>query len=96
MDEVFGQGWRLVVDGRRRTAIPILKGMRIEKIVIGEGGHPEADGVAAAWFDAYGCKAALVRPDHYVYCGSPDLQTIEETWSELEGAIGVRDTASRR
>jgi 3-(3-hydroxy-phenyl)propionate hydroxylase len=27
----------------------------------------ELDGVLARWFDRYGCRAAVVRPDHYVY-----------------------------
>jgi len=27
----------------------------------------ENDGVLARWFDAHGCHAAIVRPDHYIY-----------------------------
>jgi 3-(3-hydroxy-phenyl)propionate hydroxylase len=27
----------------------------------------ERDGVMAAWFDRHACRAAIVRPDHYVY-----------------------------
>ena len=30
----------------------------------------EADGVVARWFQRHGCRAAIVRPDHYVFGGA--------------------------
>ena len=96
MDEVTGLGWRLVIDGRGEPAYPDLRGMGINKVVIGGDGLQEADGVAAGWFDTYDTRAAIVRPDHYVYCGSSDPQTLAESWSALQDAIGTGSTASRR
>jgi 3-(3-hydroxy-phenyl)propionate hydroxylase len=32
----------------------------------------ERDGVVARWFDTHACRAAIVRPDHYVYGGAID------------------------
>jgi 3-(3-hydroxy-phenyl)propionate hydroxylase len=52
-------------------------GMRLIRIgPVGETDHQvaaeddavrEEDGVLAAWFDRHGCRAAIVRPDHYVF-----------------------------
>jgi 3-(3-hydroxy-phenyl)propionate hydroxylase len=89
MDEASGLGWRLFVDGRSETEFPTLEGLGIQAFVIGGKGYQELEGVAAAWFDAHRCKAALVRPDHYVYCGIADPHSAKEIWSNLENAIAV-------
>jgi 3-(3-hydroxy-phenyl)propionate hydroxylase len=36
----------------------------------------ELDGVIAGWFDANGCRAAVVRPDHYVYGVAADSASL--------------------
>jgi 3-(3-hydroxy-phenyl)propionate hydroxylase len=38
----------------------------------------ELDGVVARWFDANGCRAAVVRPDHYVYGVATDAASLSE------------------
>ena len=90
MDDLAGLGWRFIVDGRTKQDYPVLDAANIKPIVIGPGHHSEAEGVAASWFDLHGCKAALVRPDHYVYCGFPDSRMAREAWSQLQAEIGVR------
>jgi 3-(3-hydroxy-phenyl)propionate hydroxylase len=83
MDARYGAGWRLVVDGRHEFELSEQAstdagsiGMRTIVIAPDDGppradntGAParECDGVAARWFDSHGCRAAVIRPDHYVY-----------------------------
>lgn len=77
MDTVAGTGWRVVLcasaDGRMDAAAQAqteiqgkeATGMALFKL--GTSGFDETDGVLARWFAQYGCQAAIVRPDHYVY-----------------------------
>lgn len=64
LDERCGRGWRLVHDD---TLAGIDTPRGIAAVQIGPGGHPERDGVVAAWLRRHGCHAALVRPDHVVF-----------------------------
>jgi 3-(3-hydroxy-phenyl)propionate hydroxylase len=43
----------------------------------------EEDGVLAAWFDRHGCRAAIVRPDHYVFGVANDEGALGKMLSEL-------------
>jgi 3-(3-hydroxy-phenyl)propionate hydroxylase len=43
----------------------------------------EEDGVLAAWFDRHGCRAAIVRPDHYVFGVASDGGALGKMLSEL-------------
>jgi 3-(3-hydroxy-phenyl)propionate hydroxylase len=43
----------------------------------------EEDGVLAAWFDHHGCRAAIVRPDHYVFGVANDNSALGKMLSEL-------------
>ncbi|CAN7330755.1 bifunctional 3-(3-hydroxy-phenyl)propionate/3-hydroxycinnamic acid hydroxylase [Massilia sp. LjRoot122] len=81
LDALAGSGWRIVTSLRREQLPPELAEMAgalgmLACVAPGEqdfssGPHylqtGELDGVLAAWFDRYRCRAALVRPDHYVY-----------------------------
>jgi 3-(3-hydroxy-phenyl)propionate hydroxylase len=52
----------------------------------GQGGPElvdEEDGVLAAWFDHHGCRAAIVRPDHYVFGVASDNSALGKMLSEL-------------
>lgn len=83
LDSACGTGWRLVFDGRHVIGVPATARRQIEALGIrpitigpfeGPGVLPECEGVTAAWFDQAGARAALVRPDHYVFgaANSPD------------------------
>jgi 3-(3-hydroxy-phenyl)propionate hydroxylase len=52
----------------------------------GQAGHDavaEEDGVVAAWFDRHGCRAAIVRPDHYVFGVANDMSALGRMLSGL-------------
>ena len=88
MDEVCGLGWRLFVDGRSKANRPTLESGGIQPFLIGGEGLRETDGLIAAWFDRHQCEAAIVRPDHYVYCGLPALSDFEEIREALQKEVG--------
>jgi 3-(3-hydroxy-phenyl)propionate hydroxylase len=99
MDARYGAGWRLVIDGRSglgpsaQTAEHAQSiGMKAITIVPDDdirrdrGDHApacECDGVVARWFDANGCQAAVVRPDHYVYGVAADSASLSELTQTL-------------
>jgi 3-(3-hydroxy-phenyl)propionate hydroxylase len=43
----------------------------------------EEDGVLAAWFDRHGCRAAIVRPDHYIFGVASDEGTLGKMLTDL-------------
>jgi 3-(3-hydroxy-phenyl)propionate hydroxylase len=81
LDELAGTGWRIVTDLRTAQLPPglLVLAERLGMLVsipsdasgFSSGPHrmqaDELDGVLARWFDRHGCRAAVVRPDHYVY-----------------------------
>jgi 3-(3-hydroxy-phenyl)propionate hydroxylase len=97
LDDVAGTGWRLVLDQRSapdltatmRTDLSRL-GTRLIRVLSADAdGHAdrdtiaEEDGVLAAWFDRHGCRAAIVRPDHYVYGVANDEAALGRMLIEL-------------
>jgi CheY-like chemotaxis protein len=46
------------------------------------GQTPEVEGVLSAWFDRHQCRAALVRPDHYVFGTCQDASGVNRLLSE--------------
>ncbi len=78
MDERLGRGWRLILsaDAPAPEADALVAwtdrhGLRSWRLG-GNPGDAEADGVMAAWLDRHQCRAALLRPDHYVYGTASD------------------------
>ncbi len=77
MDNVYGHGWRLVLNSRAQSSafqafetFDWLTVIRLE----------ETQRVAVDWFLRYPCDAVLIRPDHYVYAvGSVGEMAIELT-----------------
>jgi 3-(3-hydroxy-phenyl)propionate hydroxylase len=71
LDDVAGRGWRFVRDGAasRDLALPDALALKLDAttVTIGAGGHVESEGVVSGWLARHGCRAALVRPDNYVY-----------------------------
>jgi 3-(3-hydroxy-phenyl)propionate hydroxylase len=98
MDARHGAGWRLVIDGRsglrpsvQTTEDALSIGMETITIVTDDDtcDHRdqtparELDGVVARWFDALGCRAAVVRPDHYVYGVAEDSASLTKLTGTL-------------
>lgn len=72
MDTVLGTGWRVFVapgaDAGFEAALAAAPAaLQLKVVRLGTPEAPECDGVLAAWFQANGCQAAWVRPDHYVF-----------------------------
>jgi 3-(3-hydroxy-phenyl)propionate hydroxylase len=47
----------------------------------------ELDGVMAGWFDRHGCRAAIVRPDHYVFGVVRDAAVLAGVLCELRDRL---------
>ncbi len=47
----------------------------------------EIDGVLAGWFQRNECRAAIVRPDHYVYGVATDVATLAASLLQLDAAL---------
>ncbi len=54
----------------------------------------ELDGVLARWFDAHGCHAAIVRPDHYVFGTASDEGSLSELMADLQARLRPTATGS--
>ncbi|MGR6808659.1 bifunctional 3-(3-hydroxy-phenyl)propionate/3-hydroxycinnamic acid hydroxylase (plasmid) [Sphaerotilus natans] len=69
MDDVLGNGWRLVLMGQAEVRPPsvLTEALALRVATFQAGDWQEADGVVQAWFARHGVTAALVRPDNYVY-----------------------------
>ncbi len=90
LDAVIGTGWRLILDGRRTCVIApdiarVLATLDVTVCAIAPASGAQADhrhtvteqdGIMAAWFDRHACRAAIVRPDHYVYGVATDDVTL--------------------
>ena len=71
LDDVARRGWRFVRDAAasRHLALPEALALKLDAttVTIGAGGHVESEGVVSGWLARHGCRAALVRPDNYIY-----------------------------
>jgi 3-(3-hydroxy-phenyl)propionate hydroxylase len=83
MDEHYGSGFRLVLDGALTP--PAAQGLTV--IALGEGGIRETEGVVAAWMQRHRCHAALVRPDHYVYGAAATAEELSALIGEWQAAL---------
>ena len=82
LDSVVGTGWWLVLDDRNEPDLTVDV-TQLDMRLIRLGSLAEADGVLAGWFDHHHCRAAIVRPDHYVYGVADDERTLGAMLSEL-------------
>ena len=89
MDERFGNGWRLVLSSRELLPPPAEAGggggapAPVAPALIDLAATPESDGVVSTWMSRHACRAALVRPDNYVYGTATDpasLQALLADW----------------
>ncbi|UFS76057.1 bifunctional 3-(3-hydroxy-phenyl)propionate/3-hydroxycinnamic acid hydroxylase [Tardiphaga sp. 37S4] len=91
LDSVAGTGWRLVLDMRNELELSpdlraILTQLDIRPIRIGPAANDvltEEDGVLAAWFDRHDCRAAIVRPDHYVFGVASETSALDALLTDL-------------
>ena len=69
LDDVAGHSWRLMLAGSAGAVeAPEQRALqRIGGTTVRLAARFDIEGVAAAWFDAHDCDAALVRPDHHVF-----------------------------
>jgi len=89
MDEVIGNGWRLVLAAGVPKPTPGESAVPPGLQVLRMDENTEAEGVGAAWLHRHGCVAALVRPDNYVYGVAVSTQAITALLDEAANALGV-------
>ncbi|WP_322400799.1 bifunctional 3-(3-hydroxy-phenyl)propionate/3-hydroxycinnamic acid hydroxylase [Massilia luteola] len=101
LDELAGTGWRIVTDLRTAQLPPgllvlaerlgILISIPSDAHGFSSGPHrmqaDELDGVLARWFERHGCRAAVVRPDHYVYGVADSGPALHELVAGLAGTL---------
>jgi 3-(3-hydroxy-phenyl)propionate hydroxylase len=91
LDSIAGAGWRLVLDTRSELELSpdlqaIMTELDIRPIRIGPAADDvltEEDGVLAAWFDRHDCRAAIVRPDHYVFGVASETSALDALLTDL-------------
>lgn len=96
LDKLVAPGWRLIVDARSDIPVEDMSGdldeIGITVATVGAAEKPgsettvlrERDNVMGAWFDRYETRAALVRPDHYVFAVAADRAELESRLGELK------------
>ncbi|HWU60859.1 MAG TPA: bifunctional 3-(3-hydroxy-phenyl)propionate/3-hydroxycinnamic acid hydroxylase [Ensifer sp.] len=98
LDTIIGNGWRLIVDGRRETVDlaalePLATRIGLTVATIAPKGQgrdgmlEERDDIMAAWFDRHGATSVLVRPDHYVYGAARDAAELKSRLAELAASL---------
>ena len=81
MDDVFGNGWRLVTTSAPAAAdeAPDM----LDVMALAGGTLHETEGVVTRWMDKHQCAAALVRPDNYVFgtaINGTELRALVADW----------------
>lgn len=86
MDQRFGSGWRLVLDAS--LAMPADVDEEVTVVALDAPGIRETEGVVSAWMLRHQCRAALVRPDHYVYGTAADAAGVASLLAQRRAALG--------
>ncbi|AOJ06815.1 bifunctional 3-(3-hydroxy-phenyl)propionate/3-hydroxycinnamic acid hydroxylase [Burkholderia mayonis] len=103
LDVVAGGNWRVVTLGGEPVSEEAAKAAArigaqiVELAADGDVRHAavlpdtrsivEIDGVLGAWFERNGCRAAIIRPDHYVYGVASDAAALVDGLSQLDAAL---------
>ena len=90
MDEVSGRGWRLVVAGGDWPSSQLRTSLPMTVVRLGEPPYQELECVAARWFEQHACRAAIVRPDHYVWGVAQTPQAMQAQLDLLNSQIDPR------
>lgn len=85
MDELYGYGWRLVMD-TRLMAPGLLTGLTLVKPDVDQ--RADAEGVLTQWMERNQCHAVLVRPDHYVFGTAATDSELHELLTQWRTALG--------
>lgn len=99
-DDIVGHGWVIVAangDMLRNLDADVLaswKSIEGKNCVIGDGGAKDIDGTYAAWFAQNGCKAALVRPDFYVYGTAKTSDDLNALLKQLDLSLIAANAAA--
>ncbi len=88
LDEVTGQGWRMIFDGRLVGQADVAQ-FPMATVVIGRDALPEQDGIVEGWFEKYECVGAIVRPDHYVYGAIRAVEEVPDALITLQQQLGT-------
>ncbi len=89
MDDLLGCGWRLLLQADAdaawtQAATHAHPNLQIQVQCLNAPGFQESSGVLASWFERMACKAALVRPDHYVYGAFDTPQDLKAALLKLQ------------
>ncbi len=89
MDDLLGCGWRLLLQANAdaawtQAAAHAHPNLPIQVQGLNAPGFQESSGVLASWFERMACKAALVRPDHYVYGAFDTPQDLKAALLKLQ------------
>jgi 3-(3-hydroxy-phenyl)propionate hydroxylase len=90
LDALAGDGWWLVLDALFDGADPAAAAANapsMRTVRLGDGLR-ETEGVAAAWFRQHSCRAAIVRPDRYVYGVASAPAELDAQLAELAARLG--------
>ena len=100
LDEIAGSGFRVVLAGGLASATPAISDLAARfgaRVVCfgGPGGLRESGDVLAQWFERHAGAAAIVRPDHYVYCVAATAQELERELRAVPEQLGRSRAAGR-
>jgi 3-(3-hydroxy-phenyl)propionate hydroxylase len=102
LDDLCASGWWIVLSARAvdwqwsQNLKNLVHALSIHKFCVASSprlsssGEPlliECDSILDKWFVKYDCCVAIVRPDHYVYAVSDDLEDIEAVLTLLKLAL---------
>jgi 3-(3-hydroxy-phenyl)propionate hydroxylase len=83
MDTHLGSGWRLVLATDAPELPADAAGISPQLLTtLHLASTPEAEGVVQAWCTQHGCRAALLRPDHYVFGTASDTAQLQSLLRE--------------
>jgi 3-(3-hydroxy-phenyl)propionate hydroxylase len=103
LDEVAEPGWQILTDLGASELPPEVAGLAaslgtLVRVAPGEAGFAatpeglrtrELEGVLSRWFERHGCRAVVVRPDHYVYGGAADAGALNALLAGLKQRLAA-------
>jgi 3-(3-hydroxy-phenyl)propionate hydroxylase len=109
LDDVSGSDFRIIADSEfaatiNRAQLAAIRQFGIELFAVAPPQAPptagadtvviENDGYMLDWLITAGCRAILVRPDHYIYAGLNDWAHLDSVLLQLAGTMGLSPAAT--